>query len=41
MGIAQINRSACYRWMGNGICGACLLGDKVISFEFAILQTRG
>lgn len=39
MGIAQIDRAACYPWVGEGICGACVticpLGDDAISFEFA------
>ncbi len=37
MGIAQIDRSACYPWVDQGICGACVsicpLGDKAISFK--------
>ena len=39
MGVAQIDRTACYPWTDNGICGACVticpLGDKAISFDFA------
>jgi len=39
MGIAQIDRAACYPWVDRGICGACVtvcpLGDKAITFEFA------
>ena len=39
MGIAQIDRSACYPWVDKGICGACAvicpLGDKAIGFDFA------
>lgn len=39
MGIAQIDRTACYPWVDRGICGACLvicpLGEKAIRFEFA------
>lgn len=39
MGIAQIDRAACYPWVDKGVCGACVaicpLGDKAISFEFA------
>jgi MauM/NapG family ferredoxin protein len=37
MGIAQIDRNACYPWVDRGICGACVsicpLGDKAIGFE--------
>jgi ferredoxin len=37
MGIAQIDRAACYPWVDRGICGACVsicpLGDRAISFE--------
>lgn len=39
MGIAQIDRAACYPWVGEGICGACVvvcpLGEEAIGFEFA------
>lgn len=39
MGIAQIDRTACYPWVDQGICGACVvicpLGDKAIGFDFA------
>ncbi|VAX09489.1 Ferredoxin [hydrothermal vent metagenome] len=39
MGIAQIDRSACYPWVDRGVCGACVaicpLGEKAINFEFA------
>lgn len=39
MGTAQIDRSACYPWVDEGICGACVaicpLGEKAISFTFA------
>ncbi len=39
MGLAQIDRSACYPWVDRGVCGACVaicpLGDKAIVFEFA------
>ncbi len=39
MGVAQIDRTACYPWTDNGICGACVaicqLGEKAISFNFA------
>lgn len=39
MGLAQIDRQACYPWVDRGVCGACVaicpLGDKAISFEFA------
>lgn len=37
MGIAEIDRSACYPWVDQGICGACVsicpLGAKAISFK--------
>lgn len=37
MGIAQIDRSACYPWVDRGICGACVsicpLGDRAINFK--------
>ena len=37
MGLAQIDRTACYPWVDRGICGACVsicpLGDKAIGFE--------
>ena len=37
MGLAQIDRSACYPWVDRGICGACVsicpLGEKAIGFE--------
>ena len=39
MGIAQIDRNACYPWVDRGVCGACVvvcpLGERAISFEFA------
>lgn len=39
MGIAQIDRTACYPWVDKGICGACAvicpLGEKAIGFDFA------
>jgi len=39
MGVAQIDRSACYPWVDHGVCGACVaicpLGTKAIDFEFA------
>lgn len=38
MGIAQIDRVACYPWVDRGICGACVsicpLGESAIGFEF-------
>jgi len=41
MGLAQIDRTACYPWVERGICGACVtvcpLGERAISFEFANL----
>ena len=37
MGIAQIDRSACYPWVDKGICGACVaicpMGEKAIGFK--------
>jgi ferredoxin-type protein NapG len=37
MGIAQIDRTACYPWVDRGICGACVsicpLGERAISFK--------
>ncbi len=37
MGLAQIDRTACYPWVDTGICGACVaicpLGEKAISFK--------
>ena len=37
MGIAQIDRTACYPWVDRGICGACVsicpIGDKGIDFK--------
>ncbi len=37
MGVAQIDRLACYPWVDRGICGACVaicpLGEKAISFK--------
>ena len=39
MGIAQIDRTACYPWVDHGICGACAvicpLGERGIGFDFA------
>ena len=39
MGIAQIDRTACYPWVDKRICGACVvvcsLGEKAIGFAFA------
>lgn len=39
MGIAQIDQSACYPWVDQGVCGACVaicpLGERAISFDFA------
>ena len=39
MGIAQIDRAACYPWVDQGICGACAticpLGERAIGFDFA------
>jgi len=37
MGTAQIDRSACYPWTDQGVCGACVsvcpLGESAISFD--------
>ncbi len=37
MGIAQIDRDACFPWVDRGICGACVsvcpLGDKAIGYK--------
>ena len=37
MGIAQIDRAACYPWVDRGICGACVsicpLGERAIGFK--------
>ncbi|MDM8559925.1 4Fe-4S dicluster domain-containing protein [Candidatus Parabeggiatoa sp. HSG14] len=37
MGIAQIDRTACYPWVDRGICGACVsicpLGERAIGFK--------
>lgn len=39
MGIAQIDRDACYPWVDHGVCGACAtvcpLGESAIGFAFA------
>lgn len=39
MGIAQIDRAACYPWVDRGVCGACVtvcpLGEQAINFDFA------
>ncbi|MBF0447605.1 MAG: 4Fe-4S dicluster domain-containing protein [Magnetococcales bacterium] len=39
MGIAQIDRTACYPWVDRGVCGACVpicpLGKTGIDFAFA------
>lgn len=39
MGVAQIDRLACYPWIDRGVCGACAsicpLGERAIGFEFA------
>ena len=39
MGIAQIDQSACYPWVDQGVCGACVaicpLGERAIGFDFA------
>ena len=37
MGLAQIDRAACYPWVDRGICGACVsvcpLGERAIGFK--------
>jgi len=37
MGVAQIDRAACYPWVDQGVCGACVsicpLGERAIFFE--------
>ena len=37
MGVAQIDRAACYPWVDKGVCGACVsvcpLGERAISFK--------
>jgi len=37
MGIAQIDRAACYPWVDKGICGACVsicpIGERAIGFK--------
>lgn len=39
MGVARIDRDACYPWVDHGVCGACVticpLGNDAISFDFA------
>ena len=39
MGIAKIDRTACYPWVDRGVCGACAtvcpLGERAIKFQFA------
>jgi ferredoxin len=39
MGIAEIDRTACFPWVDRGICGACVticpLGARAIGFDFA------
>jgi ferredoxin-type protein NapG len=39
MGVARIDRTACYPWVDRGVCGACVticpLGAKAIGFDFA------
>lgn len=41
MGIAKIDRDACYPWVDHGVCGACVsacpVGKEAIDFEFAKL----
>ena len=41
MGIARIDRTACYPWVDQGVCGACVticpLGGRAIVFDFANL----
>ena len=37
LGIAQLDRTACYPWVDRGVCGACVsvcpLGDKAIGYK--------
>jgi ferredoxin-type protein NapG len=37
MGLAEIDRTACYPWVDRGVCGACVsicpLGDRAIAYE--------
>ena len=37
MGLAQIDRTACYPWVDRGVCGACVsicpMGEKAIGFK--------
>ncbi len=37
MGLAQIDRTACYPWVDRGVCGVCVsicpLGERAIGFE--------
>ena len=39
MGLAQIDRDACFPWVDKGICGGCVtvcpLGERAIGFDFA------
>ncbi|MCB1930660.1 MAG: 4Fe-4S dicluster domain-containing protein [Rhodocyclaceae bacterium] len=39
MGVAVIDRMACYPWVDRGVCGACVsvcpLGERAIGFAFA------
>lgn len=39
MGVAVIDRMACYPWVDRGVCGACVsacpLGERAIGFDFA------
>jgi ferredoxin len=39
MGIARIDRTACWPWVDQGVCGACAticpLGERAIGFDFA------
>ena len=39
MGLAQIDRLACYPWVDRGVCGACVaicpIGKAAIKFDFA------
>ncbi len=40
MGLAQIDRTACYPWVNRGICGSCVsicpMGEKAIGFKMWI-----
>jgi ferredoxin-type protein NapG len=39
MGVAKIDRGACYPWVDQGVCGVCVgicpIGEEAIDYEFA------